>query len=205
MYYNITIKAPNERRFKMAVKTVAQGISGTIKWTLDEEGTLFFEPVNGEEGTFADTQNYSREWEPYNKSIKQIKSNGKINLANDSNYMFYHCSSLSNIDALKNWNTQNVTSMSAMFFHCSSLTSTDALKNWNTQNVTSMSAMFQGCSSLTDTDALKNWNTQNVISTCNMFQGCSSLSDSLIPQANIFQKKIKNFLFFHNICCLYVL
>lgn len=33
-----------------------QGISGTVKWKLDDEGTLFFEPVNGKEGTFADTK-----------------------------------------------------------------------------------------------------------------------------------------------------
>lgn len=36
---------------------IAHGISGTISWTLDDEGTLLFEPVNGKEGTFANTKN----------------------------------------------------------------------------------------------------------------------------------------------------
>ena len=89
--------------------------------------------------------------------------------------MFDGCSSLANIDALKNWNTNNVTSMSSMFYGCSSLANIDALKNWNTNNVTSMSYMFYGCSSLANIDALKNWNTNNVTSMSYMFDGCSSL------------------------------
>lgn len=60
---------------------LAQGISGTIKWTLDSKGILFFEPVNGKEGTFAATQDFKRDWEHYSGSIKQIKSSGTINLA----------------------------------------------------------------------------------------------------------------------------
>ena len=40
----------------------AKGISGTVKWTLDEKGTLFFEPVSEDEGTFADTEDFEREW-----------------------------------------------------------------------------------------------------------------------------------------------
>lgn len=61
-----------------------QGISGTIKWSLDNKGILLFEPVNGKEGTFADTRNYSRKWQPFRRDIKQIKSKGKINLAKNS-------------------------------------------------------------------------------------------------------------------------
>lgn len=129
---------------KMAIKTVAQGISETIKWTLDEDGTLSFEPTNGTEGTFEDAQKSGYEWEKYNKSIKQIKSNGKINLASDSADMFYGCSSLTDIAGLKNWNTHNVTNMSYMFYGCSSLTALDALKNWDTTNVTNTDCMFFG-------------------------------------------------------------
>lgn len=45
----------------------AQGISGTIKWVLDDKGTLFFEPVNGKEGTFEESKvlEFSDDWKGY--------------------------------------------------------------------------------------------------------------------------------------------
>ena len=132
----------------------SQGISGTIKWKLDDEGTLFFEPINGKEGTFAEStcsyhgnwQGY--EWNQFGKDIKQIKSTSKINLAKDSSYMFYNCSALTNLDGLKNWNTSDVTDMSGMFYDCSSLTNCEGLKNWNTYNIECSYFMFFGCTSL---------------------------------------------------------
>ena len=96
---------------------------------------MFFEPISGDEGTFADSDdfmptNLQQEWNQYNKKIKEIKSRGNIKLANSMSSMFYGCSSLANIDALKNWNTNNVTSMSYMFYGCSSLM-TVGLSNTN--------------------------------------------------------------------------
>lgn len=156
---------------------IAQGVSGTVTWTLDDEGTLYFVPVNGKEGTFADTKGFQREWKFYNIFIKQIKSHGTINLAKNSCYMFSGCSSLTNIDTLKNWNTQNVTNVKGMFVGCSSLKNIDGLKNWNTENVTNMSSMFYSCKTLSSFDALTHWNTENVTDMSYMFAGCSSLTD----------------------------
>lgn len=157
---------------------IAHGISGTIKWTLDEEGTLFFEPVSGDEGTFADYCRESYDWKIlYFNQIKRIKSRGKINLAKNSSAMFQCCSSLTSLEGLENWNTKNVTNMSCMFFYCTSLININSLRNWNTSNVTNMDQMFQGCSSLTDISVLKNWNMNNVTNTNYMFDSCSSLKD----------------------------
>ena len=69
---------------------LAQGISGTIKWTLEDDGTLYFVPVNGKEGTFADTEDCASEWSEYNNVVKRIKSHGIIHLAKNSSYMFDH-------------------------------------------------------------------------------------------------------------------
>ena len=69
-----------------------------------------------------------------------------------TNYMFYECSSLTNIN-LSNFNTNNVTNMSWMFYGCSSLTNIN-LSNFNTQNVTYMSFMFNGCESLNKKDII---------------------------------------------------
>ena len=94
------------------------------------------------------------------------------NLLTKTDYMFFECSSLINID-LSNFSTQNVTNMYSMFNGCSSLINID-LSNFNTQNVTNMSCMFKNCSSLINID-LSNFNTQNVIYIDSMFNGCSSL------------------------------
>lgn len=50
--------------------------------------------------------------------------------------------SLTNVDALSNWNTSNVTNMSRMFTTCSVLANIDSLANWDTSKVTDMSWMF---------------------------------------------------------------
>lgn len=120
---------------------IAQGISGTIKWMLDDEGTLFFEPINGKEGTFGKSKGYSNyrdsqgyEWNDYGKDIKKICSCGKINLPENVTAMFSGCSSLTNIDALKNWNVGAGTNVIGMFEDCSSLTKADILQVWNVQN-----------------------------------------------------------------------
>ena len=94
------------------------------------------------------------------------------NYLTKTNYMFYECSSLINID-LSKFNTQDVTNMYSMFFGCSSLTNIN-LSNINTQKVTNMDRMFLNCSSLTNID-LSNFNTQNVTDMSCMFNGCTSL------------------------------
>ena len=171
---------------------LAQGISGTIKWTLENDGTLYFVPVDGKEGTFAESAGdyfngrswYGYRWNKFGKYIKEIKSAGRINLAKDSSYMFYDCVALSNLEGLKNWNTQNVTRMSFMFAHCSSLTNINSLKNWDTSNVTHMNSMFYGCSSLSNCEGLKDWNTHNIEYPYFMFFDCISLTTVGVSNAN---------------------
>ena len=58
-----------------------------------------------------------------------------------------------------------------MFYGCSSLKELN-LKNFNTNNVRSMSNMFSECSSLKELN-LDNFGTNNVINIKNMFSGCS--------------------------------
>ena len=110
--------------------------------------------------------------------IKSIGvSYGTVYLPPDSSYMFYDCSSLTNLD-LSSFNTSNVMYMEAMFCGCSSLTNLD-LSGFDTSNVTSMGAMFEYCNSLTNLD-LSNFNTSNVTDMgymFDMFDGCSSLTN----------------------------
>ena len=70
-----------------------------------------------------------------------------------------------------------------MFYDCDKLISLD-LSNFNTQNVTNMSAMFEYCNSVIRLD-LSNFNTQNVIHIFNIFWGCISLKkENIITQDN---------------------
>ena len=164
---------------------LAQGISGTIRWTIDRDGVLCFIPVNGKEGTFADSDDNVNlnihdggyAWNQYYQHIERIKSKGIIHLAKDSSFMFYGCSFLKNINALKNWDTQDVKDVSNMFSDCTSLTNVDGLKNWNTQNVKWTSCMFYDCNSLSNINGLKNWNTENVTFMGYMFHCCFGLTN----------------------------
>ena len=90
-----------------------------------------------------------------------------------TNYMFYNCKHLTNLD-LSDFNTENVVDMSYMFFGCSSLTYLN-LSNFNTAKVTSMFCMFNGCKSLKELD-LSDFNTRNVENMSFMFYDCKSLN-----------------------------
>ena len=83
--------------------------------------------------------------------------------------MFYGAKSLTDISALKDWNTSNVTNMHALFCNARSLPDTLAIKNWDTSSVTDMSYMFSNAVSLTMVD-VSNWNTSKVTNMTCMFQ-----------------------------------
>ena len=94
------------------------------------------------------------------------------NLLNSTNFMFYGCNDLYELD-LTNFNTQNVVNMSYMFFGCKNLKKLK-LKDINTEKVTNMRLMFNECESLTDLD-LSSFNTKEVQDMRNMFNRCNSL------------------------------
>ena len=103
------------------------------------------------------------------------------NFITNTNYMFYDCSFLTNLN-LSNFNTTNVTNMSCMFDGCSSLRNLN-LSNFNTTNVTNMFGMFERCSSLTNLN-LSNFNTKNVTNMSKMFLGCLSLTNLNLSNFN---------------------
>ena len=110
----------------------------------------------------------------FNKEGKYIIEYSFKNNLTKTCYMFYFCSSLTNLD-LSNFNTQNVINMESMFYNCTSLTNLN-LSNFNTQNVTNMGNMFNDCCSLINLN-LSNFNTQNVTNMGNMFSDCKSLRE----------------------------
>lgn len=110
----------------------------------------------------------------------------------DFSYMFYGCSSLKNIDDLKNLDIKKVKNLSHMFYDCSSLSNIQSLKKWDVSNCKDFSYMFYGCSSLTDIEPIQNWNVSNCVNLEYMFNGCSSLSN-LKPLKNWDISNVNNF------------
>lgn len=90
----------------------------------------------------------------------------------DMIYMFYGCTSISNIDVSR-WNVGNVTDMSGLFCNCTSLTSLN-IEGWDVSNVNNMSNLFNNCNSLTSLN-VNNWNISNVKKISSMFSGTLSL------------------------------
>ena len=86
--------------------------------------------------------------------------------------MFSGCHKLKSLD-VTNFNTSNVTDMSAMF-NSAELTSLD-VSGFNTGNVTNMEGMFSSCSGLTSLD-LSHFDTAQVTDMAGMFSSCSGLT-----------------------------
>ena len=102
-----------------------------------------------------------------------IKYKFKNNLIK-TDYMFYECYELTNID-LTNFNAENIVDMKNMFRECSYLKSIN-LANLKTKNVSNMDNIFRGCSSLISIN-LSNLDNKNLESMTHMFDGCSSLKN----------------------------
>ena len=161
---------------------------------------------------------YTSYWFGNLTNLKNIENIENIDTKNtvDMNHMFFGCSSLMmNLDLtgwdigkvtelnymfaysgitnlnLDNWNTSNITDMSALFFECNNL-QTLSLKNWDTSNVIDMGGigetdtgigMFFGCLNLTNLD-LNSFDTSNVIDMAGMFYDCSGLKNLNLSNFN---------------------
>ena len=130
-----------------------------------------------------------KNWDLTNAVIKKVNQEIKGGLGNKTKYfynsftttsffyvldvshMFEGCSSITCIDALKNWSMGKVNNTSYMFSGCSSIILIDALKNWNMSNIKDASYMFQGCTSINSINALKNWKMNYYVKS-NVFSGC---------------------------------
>ena len=87
--------------------------------------------------------------------------------------MFNGCNNLVSVEAIKQWDTSEVTTMRNLFLGCSRLSSLD-LSHFNTGNVTDLSYMFSGCSTLKSLD-VASFDTSNVTDMTSMFSGCHAL------------------------------
>ena len=92
----------------------------------------------------------------------------------NSTQIFVNFSNLIDINGIKDWNTSNVTNMSAMFAGCISLETLD-LSGFDTSSVTNMIAMFSGCSQLRKIVVSDRFTVNNITASASMFSGCTNL------------------------------
>ena len=126
--------------------------------------------------SFADYCPYkTSEWFRGCSNLEEIKGISNLNTeyVTDMRYMFYGCSSLTNLD-VSGFKTDKVKDMRRMFSGCSSLTSLD-VSGFKTDSVMDVRYMFSGCSSLTNLD-VSGFKTDNVTDMRFMFYGCSNLT-----------------------------
>ena len=160
-----------------AENDIASGISWSVIWTIDAEGTFTLKPSNGVSGQMASLSETSTgpPWYKYRAQIKKAVAEPGVALGYRANRFFYECSNLAEVD-LNNLDTSNTVNMEEMFNGCRSLTSLEGLAEWDTGSVTNMSYMFSNCSKLTSLEGLARWETGNVKDMSVMFQNCSSLT-----------------------------
>ncbi len=80
---------------------------------------------------------------------------------------------ITNLDALANWKTLNVTNMKTTFSNIPTLTNVDGLENWNTAKVTTMEGLFSGDTGITDVDAfskINGWDTTKLTNKTDAFK-----------------------------------
>ena len=164
---------------------VYTGSWGTCKWTYDN-GTLTI----GE-----GTAQGSRTWGDYVSSIEKVVISGKITFEKRAslNGLFRDMSSLKIIEGLSNLDTSNVTDMSYMFYGCSSLTELN-MDGLDTSNVTNMGNMFLGCKLLTQLN-VSGLDTSNVTNMFSMFEDCNSLTELDLTNFNTSKVKSMLFMF----------
>ena len=114
------------------------------------------------------------QWFSLCENLTQIEGIKNLNTEKVTNmaYMFYYCLNLSSLD-VSGFKTEKVTDMSGMFHSDISVKLLDVAK-FNTAKVKSMEYMFNSCYGLTSLD-ITNFNTENVTNMQGMFLFCNNL------------------------------
>ena len=171
----------------------ASGTSGSVSWSIDEDGLLSIYPTEGDEGTLGEvtctvtdndditiTVESDAPWLDYADSITSVSITGTIHTYDDAGPqgLFCGCSNLQSVEGLGNIVTGQGTTelMSYLFYGCSSLTSLD-FTGWDFSRATALTGMFYECSSLATITGIEGWDVADVTNLSYLFYGCSALTE----------------------------
>lgn len=99
------------------------------------------------------------------------------------NNLFSGCTTITELNSVKYWDTSKVTTFASMFYNCSSLKTIRQALHWNTSLVNTLLASFSGCKVLESLEGLQNWDVSNVTTMRDTFFNCLLISD-LSPLSN---------------------
>ncbi|WP_347083114.1 BspA family leucine-rich repeat surface protein [Enterococcus gallinarum] len=154
-----------------------QGSWGTVPWTYDEE-TNTMTLYGGDGGTTLNAP-----WRAYRPRLEQIIVAGRVRLPSDSSNLFASTPNLQSIQNEHNFDTSQVTNMTAMFSSTSSLKRLD-LSTWDTRSVTDMRSLVynSGIESLN----VSGFDTSAVTNLRSMFAGATNLKELTLGEKSIF-------------------
>ncbi|WP_158682780.1 BspA family leucine-rich repeat surface protein [Lactobacillus sp. CBA3606] len=149
---------------------VATGISGTVNWTIGDDGVLHLSA-----GSFGTLPSSVSLWNSYAAQITSISIEGAITAGTGATYarLFSGLPNVTTITGLKQLSLAGVTNVSYMFYNDTSLTSVDFGDN-DFSSVTTMLSMFQGCTKLTAVGTA--WTFNKVTNLANVFYNCAALT-----------------------------
>ncbi|MBR6113351.1 MAG: BspA family leucine-rich repeat surface protein [Bacilli bacterium] len=97
-------------------------------------------------------------------------------MAQSLELLFYYATSLTNIDAVSNWNLLNVETIRGIFIN-TKISDLSPVSLWNISNVKIIRSAFQGIETIKNINSLKNWNIENVEDMSYLFNNCKKLED----------------------------
>ena len=196
--------------YKAVDKTYAKTDGGYFRvkayddrpWVKYADGTLTFfltsKETLGENEYTLNSGEESPGWVKHRKEITKVVFDTSFAAARPTSCYawFQDFRNLTQIEGIKNLNTEKVTDMSSMFYNCPYLFLLD-VSGFNTDNVTNMQGMFGWCSALASL-YLTNFNTENVTNMYQMFYNCKNLSS--LDLSNFNTEKVTDMTYMFNNC-----
>lgn len=180
--------AKNNQTSETATTKAAEMVNGTVKMTLDTNGTLhlsggsFGASLGSATGSWIVKTLTANGYQP--TQVSKIVIDGKITATTMTNYsyLFANLPNVTAIDGLANLNLTGVTDISWLFLNCSQLGALD-LNSWDVSSVIRMEGTFQNCAKLVTLN-VANWNTDSLQYLIDTFNGDSSLTSLPVGKWN---------------------
>ncbi|MCG0733345.1 cell surface protein [Lactiplantibacillus plantarum] len=180
--------AKNNQTSETATTKAAEMVNGTVKMTLDTNGTLhlsggsFGASLGSATGSWIVKTLTANGYQP--TQVSKIVIDGKITATTMTNYsyLFANLPNVTAIDGLANFNLTGVTDISWLFLNCSQLGALD-LNSWDVSSVIRMEGTFQNCTKLVTLN-VANWNTDSLQYLIDTFNGDSSLTSLPVGKWN---------------------
>ncbi|WNW15342.1 BspA family leucine-rich repeat surface protein [Lactiplantibacillus plantarum] len=178
----------NNQTSETATTKAAEMVNGTVKMTLDTNGTLhlsggsFGASLESATGSWIVKTLTANGYQP--TQVSKIVIDGKITATTMTNYsyLFANLPNVTAIDGLANLNLTGVTDISWLFLNCSQLGALD-LNSWDVSSVIRMEGTFQNCAKLVTLN-VANWNTDSLQYLIDTFNGDSSLTSLPVGKWN---------------------